>query len=129
MVVVLMHAFVYLGPLLVRLVVVEQLVPVILSVGQQLLPKGVRLFRPPVEDLKNRVQHIQGSTLICIRPFHNIWLFRPRYLNTTYPLDNVDKLSSAPTAGCSQFGYLFTIPNWSHGGSQLLAGPFVYTAM
>ena len=54
MVVVLMHAVVYLGPLLVRLVVVEQAVPVVLGVGQQLLAQRVRLLRATVQNLLRR---------------------------------------------------------------------------
>ena len=38
------YAVVHLGPLLVRLVVVEQAVPVVLGVGQQLLAQRVRLL-------------------------------------------------------------------------------------
>ena len=51
---VLMHAVVHLGPLLVRLVVVEQAVPVVLGVGQQLLAQRVRLLRATVQNLLRR---------------------------------------------------------------------------
>ena len=51
---VLMHAGVHLGPLLVRLVVVEQAVPVVLGVGQQLLAQRVRLLRATVQNLLRR---------------------------------------------------------------------------
>ena len=54
MVVVLMDAVVHLGPLLVRLVVVEQAVPVVLGVGQQLLAQRVRLLRATVQNLLRR---------------------------------------------------------------------------
>ena len=49
-----MHAVVHLGPLLVRLVVVEQAVPVVLGVGQQLLAQRVRLLRATVQNLLRR---------------------------------------------------------------------------
>ena len=51
---VLMHAVVHLGPFLVRLVVVEQAVPVVLGVGQQLLAQRVRLLRATVQNLLRR---------------------------------------------------------------------------
>ena len=51
---VLMHAVAHLGPLLVRLVVVEQAVPVVLGVGQQLLAQRVRLLRATVQNLLRR---------------------------------------------------------------------------
>ena len=54
MVLVLMDAVVHLGPLLVRLVVVEQAVPVVLGVGQQLLAQRVRLLRATVQNLLRR---------------------------------------------------------------------------
>ena len=51
---VLMYAVVHLGPLLVRLVVVEQAVPVVLGVGQQLLAQRIRLLRTTVQNLLRR---------------------------------------------------------------------------
>ena len=51
---VLMYAVVHLGPLLVRLVIVEQAVPVVLGVGQQLLAQRIRLLRTTVQNLLRR---------------------------------------------------------------------------
>ena len=52
-----------------RLVVVEQAVPVVLGVGQEFLAEGVRLFRAAVENLKKRylpcnycTKHVLHST-------------------------------------------------------------------